>query len=164
MLQLILVTLLMMGSSPMASASEYAAARTQRKLVFHSFGFDAIADSPDIDVTDYRYGDSKAPGARMPDWVKRDVGKAGGTNTNGPMLVGSELYVQWRIRATGEILEDTVQLDGRLPKKMTDHEVYFVVGDRQLFIYVVSPEARPEDYPIIGPNKFQRQKVFQIYP
>ena len=139
------------------------------KLVFHTFGFDALADSPGIDVLDYRYGTSKAPGASFPDWIKRDVGRAYRTMTSGPMIVGSELYVQWRINATGEILEDLVDLDGlrasgRMSKDIEGHTIYFVVNDRQLEVYDVSPNSRDPKTPPIGPGLFDRYEVTKVYP
>lgn len=134
------------------------------KLVYHSFAFDAIADSPDVEVLDYVYGQSRAPGARMPDWVKRDVGFSAGTNINGPMPVGDRLYVRWRLRTTGEVLEDTVDLQGRLPQDMAMHTVYFVVDGRQLRVYLVRPEPRPSQATPTGPPKFRRFKVDSIYP
>ena len=133
-------------------------------LVYHSFAFDAVADSPDAEVLDYAYGESNAPGARMPDWIKREVGVSAGTNTNGPMPVGDRLYVKWRLRSSGEVMEDTVDLKNRLPQDMSMRTVYFVVAQRQLHVYVVSPEPRPPGYPIKGPGKFQRFKVDAIYP
>lgn len=129
------------------------------RLVDHSFGFDAVAESPDIDVLDYRYGQSTAPGARMPEWAKTSIGKSGGTNTNGPMLVGDTLYVKWRLKSTGEVLEDTVSLAGRLPSDITNHRVYFVVEGRQLNVYLVSPDRRSPDMPAVGPKKYQDRKV-----
>ena len=47
------------------------------QVVDHAFGFDAVADSPGIDVLDYRYGQSNMIGTRMPDWVKTSIGRAG---------------------------------------------------------------------------------------
>lgn len=134
------------------------------RLVDHGFAFDAISDSPGIDVLDYRYGESKAPGARMPDWVKRDIGKSGGTNTNGPMLLGDSLYVKWRINATGEVVEQTIDLRNRLPREMTNHKIHFVIKQRELFVYVISPEKRPPDWPKYEPPGWTHRKVYVVYP
>lgn len=147
-----------------ALVSVLAACAVGPKLVYHSFAFDAIADSPDIQVLDYVYGGSRAPGARMPEWIKRDVGFSAGTNINGPMPVGDRLYVRWRLRATDEVLEDTVDLQSRLPRDMAQHTVYFVVDRRQLRVYLVSPTTRPPGSTPTGPAKFWRFKVDSIYP
>ncbi len=133
-------------------------------LVDHSFGFDANSDSPDVEVLDFSYGESTAPGIRMPDWVKRDVGFSAGTSTSGAMPVGSRLYVKWRVRSSGEVLEETVDLRDRLPLDMLRHKVYFVVQQRRIHVYLVSPERRPSGHPVVGPEKFQRYKVYAIYP
>lgn len=100
----------------------------------------------------------------MPDWVKREIGRSGGTNTNGPMFLGESLYVKWRINATGEVLEQTIDLRDRLPRDMTNHKIYFVIKQRELFVYVITPELRKSDQPIVGPNMFRYYKVLQIHP
>lgn len=134
------------------------------KLVDHAFGFDAVADSPNVEVLDYRYGQSNAPGTKMPDWVKSSIGISGGTNTNGAMLLGDALYVKWRIKATGEVLEDTVDLKSRLPRDITDHRIQFVIKDKQLWVYLISPEKRPSDWPKYDPPGWTHRKVYIVYP
>ena len=141
-----------------------AACASGPRLVDHGFGFDAVADSPGVQVLDYRYGQSHAPGARMPQWVRDDAGVAGGTHTRGPMPVGESLYVRWRIRATGEVLEDTVDLRGRLPNDMAGREIYFVVDQRQLRVYLVGTRARGAGDAGIGPAKFRLREIERIYP
>jgi hypothetical protein len=133
-------------------------------LVDQGFGFDAVADSPGIDVLDYRYGTSLAPGARMPESVRKDHGASGGTSTHGPMVRGETLYVRWRVRATGAEHEETADLRGRLPRDMADHLVYFVVQPEQLQVYLVAPQARAEGEPVVGPAKFRANRVQRIYP
>ena len=132
-------------------------------LVDHAFGFDAVADSPDAQVLDYRYGQSQAPGARMPEWVKTDVGVAGGRHTSGPMAVAESLHVRWRLRGTGEELQETVDLRGRLPADMTGHEIYFIVRGRRLLVYVVSPASLGPGEAVAGMEKFRQHKVRLIY-
>jgi hypothetical protein len=134
------------------------------RLVDHAFGFDAVADSPGVQVLDYRYGQSGAPGSRMPDWVRQGGRAAGGTHTSGPMVVGDSLYVRWRIRATGKELQDTVDLRPRLPDDMAGHEIYFVVRERQLRVYLVSPQRRAAGAADAGPAKFRLRQLRLIYP
>jgi hypothetical protein len=132
--------------------------------VDHGFGFDAVADSPGIDVLDYRYGTSLAPGARMPESVRKDGGTSGGTRTYGAMVRGDSLYVRWRVRATGAVREETVDLRARLPRDLADHMVYFVVQPDQLQVYLVTPQRRAAEDPVIGPAKFRAYRVQRIYP
>jgi len=147
----------------LALASALLACAMNSALIDHGFGFDAIADSPGVDVLDYRYGRSNAPGTHMPDWIRSGVGVTGGTNTFGPMEVADTLYVKWRVRATDEILEQTLELKNRLPKDMARHTIYFVIAQRQMLVYLISPETRPEDAPTVGPARFARFKVETIY-
>lgn len=80
------------------------------------------------------------------------------------MILGDTLYVKWRLKATGEVLEDTVDLKSRLPRDISGHEIYFVIKEQLLWVYLVSPHRRPEDFPMVGPRKFRFYKVFSIYP
>ncbi len=80
------------------------------------------------------------------------------------MILGESLYVKWRIKSTGEVFEDTVDLKSRLPRDVTSYRIYFVIDVRQLRVYLVSPILRPPDFPITGPTKYQYYKVYSIYP
>lgn len=133
------LTLLILGFSLAACAI------TGPRLVDHSFEFNAVWDSPEIEILDYRYGDSKAPGARPPEWALESGKVAQGTGTSGPMILGDSLYVKWRVRSTGETYQDTVDLRSRLPANMKDKKIRLIVKGAQLYIFVISPE-------IIVPN------------
>ena len=115
-------------------------------LVSHAFSFNGINDGwvESIDLLAYAYGDAY-------DRVRNDLEKprsslfAGkeslppGDSVNGPMPVGEFLYVKWRVKATGELREERVDLRGRLPRDMSDHELTFVIDGPQLYVYVVTP-------------------------
>lgn len=80
------------------------------------------------------------------------------------MLVGDSLYVKWRIKATGEVLQETVDLRHRLPRDIEDHRIYFVVRERKLFVYLISPERLPPGSPPNELRIFRERKVKVIYP
>lgn len=134
-------------------------------LVNHTFEFDARADSPDAQILDYRYGTSKQPGARASERELREGRVSQYVGTTGEMIPGDSLYVKWRIKSTGEVLEDTVGLKDRLPRTITDHTVYFVIVGRELQVFFVSPELRSKDRYPFGPKKYRDYyKSYQIYP
>ena len=151
-----------LGASLFAFA--IAACSATQGIVMHAFGFDAIQDSPDIEVLDYRYGDSKQPGARPPVWAIRENRVSQGTGTTGEMLKGDELYVKWRIRSTGSVYEDTVDLRSRLPANIENHRIYFIIKDTQLYVYLITPERRSPDTPPNGPRQTQYLKTITLYP
>lgn len=151
-----------LGASVFAFA--IAACSANQGIVTHAFGFNAIQDSPDIEVLDYRYGNSKQPGARPPAWALRENRVAQGTTTSGEMLRGDELHVKWRIKSTGTIREDSVDLRNRLPENIKDHRIYFIVKDTQLYVYLITPERRPPDMPPNGPRQTQYLKTITLYP
>ena len=111
----------------------------QPQVVRHSFEFNASWDSPDVEVLDYRYGDSKLPGAAPPNWALESGRIRQQTGVSGPMLVGDFLYVKWRLRATGEIHQETIDLRQRLPKNIEGHKIYFLIKRDHLFVYLISP-------------------------
>ncbi|WP_143751344.1 hypothetical protein [Collimonas sp. PA-H2] len=120
-----------------AITSALVACAIEPRVVDHSFAFDAIRDSPEIEVLDYRYGDSKLEGAKNPDWVRAEGRSLQMANTNGPMRIGDSLYVKWRLKSTGEIYQDTVDLRRRLPSDMKDQRIYFIVKGSQLYVYLI---------------------------
>jgi len=140
------------------------AACVGRGIVMHQFEFHADRDSPDIQILDYRYGDSKNPGARAPEWKLKEGKPPQATVTGGEMRRGDELYVKWRVRKTGEVLEDTVDLKRRLPSDITNHTVYFLIRDRQLYVYLITPERKATDAPPNGPRMYQDMRVITVYP
>lgn len=133
-------------------------------MVFHSFAFDAVDDSPDIEVLDYQYGSDKlfatsadryfvSIGQVFPRWY-----------TGGAFPRGDMLYVKWRIKESGQIYEDKVDLKTRLPEKIENCIVYFVIKGKQLYVYLITPEKRPASLPP-GPLKiYAYLKHYQIYP
>lgn len=111
------------------------------RTVDHTFEFDAFRDSRDVEVLQYRYGDDGGFNTRT---TQADM-QAGTTrqaaNTTGDMLLGKDLYVKWRIRSTGQVLEDTVNLESRFPYNMKQHRIRFIIEGAQLYVYVISRET-----------------------
>lgn len=139
---------------------------------WHDFAFDGWRDKwhPAHELLEYSYGD----GSRMlrnSIFTPRSPVFEGmsslppSTGVSGPMPVGDFLFVKWRIKSTGEVFEDRVDLRQRLPKDMTDHGLTFVIEGRQLYVYVITPKVRNSDLP---PNKktssSRYRETFEIYP
>lgn len=134
-----------------------------KEIVNHTFEFNVRDDSSGIEVLDYKYGDSKLPGVHTSDMHKKDT-PIGGTGVSGPMLRGDFLYVKWRIKVTGEILEDTVDLRERLPRNIEGHRIHFVVKGRQLYVYLISPKPNPNRWVKPPLSMYSHLKVDEIYP
>ena len=135
------------------------------KLVNHSFGFDGGYDGwkQNIDLLEYSYGDQYLMVRR-----KAAEGDTLGAQSgvSGPMPVGDFLYVRWRLKSSGEQIEQRVDLRDRLPKDMTDHELTFVLEGRQLFVYVVTPERKKAygEPPVLKTWRSNFAKAYEIYP
>jgi hypothetical protein len=139
-----------------------ASCATSPALVDHSFSFNAFEDNWDVELLDYRYGTSAM--TRTPQWQKDTNRVSQGGMWNGEMPRAADLYVKWRVKATGEVIEDTVDLRDKLPRNIKGHILHFVIRGGHLSVYLVSPERRPADWPPIGPAAYQYRKVFTVYP
>ncbi len=134
-------------------------------VVDHAFGFDARVDSPGIEILNFRYGASGLPGTSGDVGIRQFGRSPQVTGINGPMPLGDTLYVQWRIKATGQEFEDTVDLTSRLPSNMERQRVYFVVQNTQLHVYLTDlTKPKPASMPIVGPFRVQSYVTRQIYP
>ena len=144
-----------------ATLALLAACTTGPKVVDHAFTFDVLSDSPDAELLAYRYGDSKLPVSWMPGPnVKTKAPQR--SNVNGPMLQGDSLYVKWRLKSTGAVYEDAVDLRHRLPKDITNHRIYFMIKGPQLFIYLIPPLQRPGGSNT--PRMYPEANTTRIYP
>jgi hypothetical protein len=133
-------------------------------VVDHSFGFNALQDSPDAEVMDFRYGSSKQPGARN-EHLERAQGKsAQASGVTGPMVRGDDLYVKWKLKSTGQIYEDTVDLRKHLPADIRGQTIYFLIGGEQLYVFLISNQRRAANEPAIGPRMYAHRKTIQVYP
>ena len=154
-------------------------AQTLGQMVDHTFEFDASRDSRDIEILQYRYGGDGGFNTRTTQSDMQTGTTRQSANTTGDMLLGKDLYVKWRIKSTGEVLEDTVNLESRLPYDMKQHRVRFIIEGEQLYVYVISRENVRDVMSIaqadqilrthITPREeafsyFLRNRVTMIYP
>lgn len=138
--------------------------QASEQIVDHSFEFDALRDSPGVQILDFRYGESTNPGTRNPAYLLRQGRSLQRTSTTGPMERADSLYVKWRVIDENRTYEETVDLRKRLPKDLTDWKVYFVVQGSQLHVYLVSREPRKSGAVPVGPARYQDRTVLTIYP
>ncbi len=137
---------------------------TGPRVVDHAFEFDALVDSPGTEILAFRYGNGE--------YLATESGTSSQSRPvrprsaiNGPIPLGDTLYVKWRVRSTGEVLEETVDLKSRLPANMERQRVYFVVQARQLFVYLTDlTKPKPDETPIVGPFKVQSYVTRQLHP
>ena len=134
------------------------------KTALHSFEFHVDWDSPDVELLDYRYGTSTQQGTFPADWVLRTGRVAQSVGTTGDMIVGEFLYVKWKIKETGEIYKDTVDLRTRLPKNLYEHKIYFVIRGPQLYVYLITPNRSPPGTPPNGLKIYGSRIVKKLYP
>lgn len=134
------------------------------KLVWQKFAFDGWSDgwAKQVDLLEYSYGDQyKMVRDRLRSGQER-LGYT--TNVNGPMPVGEFLYVKWRIKETGEIIEDRVDLRDKLARNMFEHGVTFVIDGKQLYVYLRTPTPRSPKTPSgLKTYLADTRETFEIY-
>ena len=149
-----------------------SACATGPKLVAHAFSFDGRNDewAAQVDLLEYSYGDqyhmvrNSVTNPRSPVF-KGLAALPPSTSVNGSMPVGEFLYVKWRIKATGEVLEDRVELRNLLPSNMFDHRITFAIDGKQLYVYLVTPTPRDSKQPSPLRTYLARYTVtYEIYP
>jgi hypothetical protein len=133
-------------------------------VVAHAFSFDTLADSPGIEILDYRYGESRLPSAQNPENLRLAGKSRQSVNINGEMKRPSFLYVKWRIRQSGEVFEDTVDLARRLPADIAERRVHFIVRGPQLYVYLIGPNRTQGAPSSSGPRVYSYLKTVTIYP
>jgi hypothetical protein len=133
---LLLAVLALAACAPMSSIT----AQIPGRMVDHAFEFDAFRDSRDIEILQYRYGDDGGFNTRStPAEIASGTSRLA-ANTTGEMLLGKDLYVKWRIKSTGQVYEDTVDLTSRLPFSMKRKRLRFIVEGEKLYVYVIERE------------------------
>jgi hypothetical protein len=140
-----------------------------QRQVFHSFNFDGLNDGwysgpqSNVQLQEYSYGDQYR--------MVRDKVKAGDeflpptTSVSGPMPIGEFLYVRWRLKDSGEMIEHRVDLRDRLPWDMRNKEVTFVIDGKQLYVYLVTDQGKEYGTPPVLKTWISKQYVtYEIYP
>ena len=145
----------------LALASVLSACSSGARLVDHAFSFDLFSDSPGVELLAYRYGDSNLPVSWMPG-LNEESRAPQQTNVYGPMRQGKSLYVKWRVKTTGEIYEENVDLRHRLPDDITNHRIYFSIKGPQLFVYLIPPKKQPDGSNT--PRSYPGADAETIYP
>ncbi|MFZ2308042.1 MAG: hypothetical protein WAW73_06750 [Rhodoferax sp.] len=150
-----------------------AACATGAQQVSHDFSFDGQYDgwAKTIDLLEYSYGDKyfatrNSLASRNDSLYKGESSLGARKGVNGPMPVGDFMYVKWRIKVTGEILEDRVDLRDRLPRDMKDHGLTFVIDGKQLYLYVLTPQVKKSkgELPILRTWLSKYNVGYEIYP
>lgn len=139
----------------------------------HTFSFDTLHDSPDVDVLDYQYSNSRHQGVR-PERERINMGQTFCCkNIYGSILRGDFLYVKWRVKKPGtpewapEYLgtyEDRVDLRSRLPADITNLRIHFIIRGSQLYVYLIWPGLKANSIPEGPIRMYRHQKQVQIYP
>jgi hypothetical protein len=146
---------------------------------FHSLSFDPSRESEGIQALYYRYGSADQFGLRTTSDDLATGKPIAGAAITGELPVGDDFYVKWRIVATGQVLEDSVNLKSRLPFNMNRQTLKPIIEGTQLYIYLISFDPVRDVMTVDDADEIRRQhrtrreqafsyvlrnKVIQIYP
>ena len=148
----------------LAALFALSACATGPKLVDHTFSFDGWADkwASQVDLLEYSYGDQYH---MVRDKVRPNQERLGySAGVNGSMPVGDFFYVKWRLKETGEIVEDNVNLRNRLAANMTGHKITFVIDGGQLYIYLITPQVKTKGNQDLRTYLSHSYVSHEIYP
>jgi hypothetical protein len=132
---------------------------------WHSFEFDAVFEMNDIEIIDFRYGNGPAFPARTRcrPVSERDNKCLQGTSANLLTEIGETLWVKWKVKSSGLVYEDTIEIKKLLPKSIKGMTIFFVIRDKQLSLYLNTMQPRPLDWPVYQAVR-KAGKIYQIYP
>jgi hypothetical protein len=142
-----------------------AACATGATKYYHQFYFDGWSDkwATEVDLLEYSYGDQYHMVSRKAKPDEQTLGY--GSNVNASMPPGDFLYVKWRLKSTGEVVDNKVDLRNVLPRNMFEHGVTFVIDGKQLYVYLITPQTkRQSDPPLLKTAESRFRVTYEIYP
>jgi hypothetical protein len=134
-------------------------------LAYYGFEFDLRQDGQHAAIISYEYFDGpRVLKSRFPDSYTNADG-LGVEDFTALMPRGTKLHVKWRDTSTREVFEDTVMLDKKLPKDMSNKIISLMIRGRQLQVFLTSTNMpHVPGTPVIGPSLYRSHVTVQIYP
>lgn len=140
------------------------------RMAMYSFDFGSAgtSENTDVEILNYKYGDSHLPGTYVEDERVATGHIQQRHGTYGRMPVDGSLYVKWRVVSTGKVYEETADLKGRLPSDMNGKIVHFTIVGSQLYVYVIegnnSTQLHAKGAPDCPVPVYSDLKCSRIYP
>ncbi len=102
-----------------------------------------VYDKPEVKVLDFAYGVANQFEIIPDKWLRSSFRADGCCDAiqmgvNAPR--GDYLYFKWRVLATGQVVEDRVDLSNRLPQDMNNRGLYIAIFGPQLYVYLFPPD------------------------
>jgi hypothetical protein len=135
--------------------------------VHHELNFGYKGENQNVEILNWQYGNSKLAFTHASkEWLA--TGHIPQSwNATGTFPVADSLYVKWRVKSTGKVYEDTVDLKSRLPSNMNDKIVHFLVKDSRLYVYLIEGyynyhASEASDCPVTA--VYKPFKCTELYP
>lgn len=124
----------------------------QPKIYFYQINWNVATDAsvygkPEVKVLDFAYGVTNQFDIIPDKWLRASFRADGCCDlmhrgVNAPR--GDYLYFKWRVLATGQVVEDRVDLSKRLPQDMNNRGLYIAIFGSQLYVYLFPPRRTKE--------------------
>ena len=137
---------------------------TTAPKVLHSYSFALFADGQNIELLDYRFGLESDLALRAAQWQVDEGRVPNQSGVSGYMKVVDRVYVKWKRKPEGTIYEKTVIFGEQLPKDMTRHRIHFGFKNRELVVYLVTPQLLAKGEIPIEPNFYESYKAIELFP
>lgn len=121
----------------------------QPRIYSYQINWDVGSDArvygqPDVKVLDFSYGIANQVEI-IPEKSLRKRFRADGCCDAMPISInaprGDYIYFKWRVLATGQVVEDRVDLSNKLPQDMNNKGLYVAIFGAQLYVYLFPPMA-----------------------
>jgi len=164
------ITRLFVAGLALIGLAVYAASGP--KMANYTFQFGGADENKDIEILDYRYGDSKIDprvDITRPDKDRMATGHISQSeNAYGRFPVGDFLWVKWRVQSTGKVYEDKADLKSRFAPDMEDKILHFLIKGPQLYVYLIEgntlEKAHAKGAPDCPNTSYKGYKCTELYP
>jgi hypothetical protein len=140
---------------------------TNPKTAFYSFNANGGNDKwvETVELLDGKFGTENQTFWEV--YFRTDKREASqGAGIGGVYPIPETLYLKWRIRDTGEILEKTVNFKGILPKDLNKQTITFLFEGKDLYVYLVTDKYDRNNLPKTKTWLSSRINLitYEIYP
>jgi hypothetical protein len=136
------------------------------KKALHGFSYDAVFEMENVEIVDLRYGSGPSFPPRTRCVPVREDGAKCIQRMAATLLpeVAETLWVKWKLKSSGEVFEDTISLTKWHPYISDGMNIFFVIREKQLSLYLDTRQPRPAGWPRYPNVRQDYFKVYQLYP
>lgn len=134
------------------------------EYILHTFESSDRSESPNIEVLDYQYGNSRPAASEYESvGVLQKDRRNGVGNRTGVIKRGEFFYIKWKNIISNVVFERRIDLKEKLPIDIYDHTISYSIRDDKLTIYLVTLKDKPANVMQNVPNRYANKVVLILY-